>query len=169
MTLTKFQVKGHVNVKCQSHKVITLQDHRVYRYLTVHGLDLYPGHLTLRWSWPWPLNDLDEIAGQRSEVISRSKVTSRSNVKVTRSSYYKVTRSSYYSTDILLSKIETGACIPDFSSWSFILYIFIHAKCKTFKTNLLSFSTCLNGMTKIYARGNIISEVITTTFWPIFE
>ncbi len=38
-----------------------------------HGLDLYPGHLTLRWSWPWPLNDRS-----RSKV----KVTLWSNVEV---------------------------------------------------------------------------------------
>ena len=92
MIFTKFQVKGHLKVKCQGHKVIVL----LYRYLTVHGFDLYPGHLTLRWSWPWPLNGLHKIPGQRS------KVTSRSNVEVTRSSYYKVTRSLYYSRDILL-------------------------------------------------------------------
>ncbi len=54
--------------------------------------------------------DLHKIQGQRS------KVTSRSNVKVTSRANVKVTRSLYYSTDILLSKIETGACILDFGS-----------------------------------------------------
>ena len=118
MTFTKSRsnVKGQLKVKCLGHKVIILEGHKVivllYRRLTVHGLDLYLGHLTLRWSWPWPSNDLHKIQCQRS------KVTSRSNVKVTRSSYYNVTRSLYYSTDILLSKIETGSCILDFSSWS---------------------------------------------------
>ena len=64
LTFSEFKVKGHLKVKCRGHKVIILQGHKVivllYRYLTVHGLDLYPGHLTLRWSWPWPwpLNDL---------------------------------------------------------------------------------------------------------------
>ena len=62
MNFTEFQVKSHIKVKCRGHKAIILQGHKVivllYRYLTVHGLDLNPGHLTLRWSWPWPLNDL---------------------------------------------------------------------------------------------------------------
>ncbi len=29
-----------------------------------HGLDLYTGHLALRWSWLWPSNDLHKIQGQ---------------------------------------------------------------------------------------------------------
>ncbi len=94
------------------HKVIILQALMVivllYRYLTVHGLDLYPRHLILRWSWPWPLNDL-------LKSRSRSKVTSRSNFEVTRSLYYKLTRSLHHSTDIFLFMVLTFTL--DIWSW----------------------------------------------------
>ena len=94
---SRSKVRGHLKVKCWGHKVIVL----LYRYLTVNGLDLYPGHLTLWWSWPWPLNDLHKIPGQRS------KFTLRSHVEVTRSSNYKVTRSSYYKVIVLLYRYLT--------------------------------------------------------------
>ena len=76
---SRSKVKGHLKVKCRGHKVIILQGHKVivliYIHLSVHGLHLYPGHLTLRWSWPWPLNNLHK--NSMSKVKGHLKVKCR--------------------------------------------------------------------------------------------
>ncbi len=88
MTFKKFKVKRqlkiNVEVTWSYYKIIVV----LYRHLTLHGLDLYPGHLTLRLSWPRPLNDLQKILGQRSPQGQMSR--SRGHY-ITRSQAYCIT------------------------------------------------------------------------------
>ncbi len=89
-----------------------------------HDLDLY--------SWPWndPKIDLKWI--WQNSKFKKVKGHLKVNVEVTRSGSILIVRPlwfwPYYSTDILLAKIKTEACILNFGSWTFEVFfiLFFH-------------------------------------------